>query len=298
MKRQFPALPGQSVRARLLRSALSGLALIFASVATASTAPAVPKAPPVRLYVLDCGFIKVTDPSVLPFFGVTLADLGGQADMPVSCYLIRHGDQWMMFDAGNGDWRHAMPPEIIAGMVYETPKTLADQLKAIGVAPADVRYLAISHVHLDHVGNVAMLPKARLLIQRKELEAALAEPAPFIPAAAALRLTRPGVVPLDGDEDVFGDGSVTLLSTPGHTPGHQSLLVRLPRTGPVILTGDLYHYPAELRLHKISDHERATEAPASRARIEALAQKEKAQIWIGHDLAGVRATKKAPDFYE
>jgi len=279
-----------------LRTLLAGAAAL---IGAATAHAAAPKAPAdMRLYVLDCGYIKVTDPRVLPFFGVTMEDLGGNADMPVTCYLIHHGSDWLMFDAGNGDWRHGVPPEIIAGMVYEAPKTVADQLKAIGIAPADVNWLAVSHYHLDHVGNVPLFPNARLLIQRKELDATLADPPPFTPAASVLRLTKPGVVPVDGEKDVFGDGTVVLEPTPGHTPGHQSLLVRLPHTGSVILSGDLYHYAAELKLHKMSDRERGGETPASRAKIEALAAKEHAPIWIEHDLAGFNSLKKAPDFYD
>lgn len=254
-------------------------------------------APTVQLHVLDCGYIR-SAPSVTAYFGVTIADVGGTADMPVACYLIRHNADWMLFDAGNGDWRAPIPAETFAGMTYEVPRTLAAQLQALGLKPDDIGRVAVSHAHLDHVGNLALFTKANVLIQRKELEAAIADPPFFSPASAILRLTRPGVTALEGDTDVFGDGTVTLLATPGHTPGHQSLMVRLKNTGTVILTGDLYHYRAELTLRKLPPHEVSSGTAESRARIEVLAAREQAQIWIEHDLGAFTAARKAPAFYD
>ena len=106
---------------------------------------------------------------------------------------------------------------------WHVTKTLASQLEMLGVKPSDIKYVAISHSHPDHVGNIAMFPQSTVLVQKAEYD----WPAPF---GQKLRAIASPVIKLEGDHDVFGDGSVTLLATPGHTPGHQSQLVKLPKT--------------------------------------------------------------------
>ena len=102
---------------------------------------------------------------------------------------------------------------------------------------------------------------------------------------------------IDGDYDVFGDKSVTLISTPGHTPGHQCLLVRLPKTGPVLLSGDLYHFPGEREFHTFPTGSNA-DYVASRAKVEALLKSTGAQLWIQHDMISNHKLKKSPQYYE
>lgn len=281
----------------MVRSLVKALLIALLSLTAVPVVAAPPEEPLVRLYVLDCGYIRST-PAVTAYFGVTITDVDGQADMPVVCYLIRHNANWLLFDAGNGDWRAPIPTESFAGMTYEVSRTLVGQLQALGLKPDDIGRVAISHFHLDHVGNLGLFTRSNILLQRNELDAALADPPAFVPASAMLRLTRPGITVLDGDTDVFGDGTVTLLATPGHTPGHQSLMVKLKNTGPVILNGDLYHYRAELVLNKLPPHEIGKGTAESRERVEALASLEKAQIWIAHDLAGYISAKKAPAYYD
>src|SRR6476620_3294056 len=117
---------------------------------------------------------------------------------------------------------------------WRRPKTLASQLESLGVKPADIKYVAVSHTHTDHIGNVELFPQAMLLVQKAEYE----WPNPL--GVGRFKAEHP-VTKLEGDHDVFGDGSVTILSTPGHTPGHQSLLVNLNETGAVLLSGDAVH---------------------------------------------------------
>ena len=111
---------------------------------------------------------------------------------------------------------------------------LAEELEKLGVKPNDVKYVAVSHTHPDHIGNVELFPKAMLLVQKAEYDW------PNQDGSARFKPSHP-VTKLEGDRDVFGDGSATIISTPGHTPGHQSLLVKLPQTGAVLLSGDAVH---------------------------------------------------------
>ena len=270
---------------------------IFAVVAVlpavASPANAAADRPVLRLYVLDCGTLHT---SHVESYGLAPAEVG-LTDMSVPCYLIRHGGTWLLFDTGLGD-DHAGRADRVVDMSLDVPQRLAAQLAAIRVRPEQISYVAVSHFHFDHVGNLASFPHATLLLQRAEAEKMRTAPYPFSPPAAVARLQQGRIELLDGDRDLFGDGSIVLLSTPGHSPGHQSMIVRLRRTGPVILTGDLYHHPEELSLHRVPPREANDATPASRERVRALAQREGAQIWIGHDLARFRAQRHVPAYYD
>jgi glyoxylase-like metal-dependent hydrolase (beta-lactamase superfamily II) len=171
--------------------------------------------------------------------------------------------------------------------------TLAAQLAGIDVKPADIAWVAVSHTHGDHVGNVDLFPQSTLLIQRAELDWAFApgKPPPF-------RLERPTRA-LAGDLDVFGDGSVTILSTPGHTPGHQSLLVRLPRTGWVVLSGDLAHFRDNWDNRRVASmNTSAEQTRASLARVAQVLAEKRAQLWINHDKAQSLTQQHAPAYYD
>src|SRR6184192_3217001 len=188
-----------------------------------------------RLYILNCGEgvagdISRWSPGV---------NMGKSMDFADNCYLIKHAQGWLLWDTGVADAIAAMPegqrPSDPRMTHWRRPKTLAAQLAELGVNPSDIKYVAISHTHPDHVGNVEMFPQAMLLVQKAEYE----WPNPL--GVGRFKPEHP-VKKLEGDYDVFGDGSVTILSTPGHTPGHQSLLVKLPKTGAIVLSGDAVHF--------------------------------------------------------
>jgi N-acyl homoserine lactone hydrolase len=150
----------------------------------------------------------------------------------VNCYLIKHAKGYLLWDSGFSDTLADNPDgmQSARGMVMKRKQTLAAQLAQIGVAPSDVKYLAFSHTHADHVGNANLFTSATLYVQQAEYDAAFGpEPAKFgFVAANYDKLRASPMVKLTGDHDIFGDGSVTIVSTPGHTPGHRSLLVRRP----------------------------------------------------------------------
>ena len=204
--------------------ALSALLMIVVS-ASAQTKSGIDK-----LYILNCGEgvagdISRWSPGV---------DVGKSMPMAENCYLMHHVQGWLLSDTGIADAIAALPngqaPSDPRAIHWYRPKPLAAELNAVGVKPSDVKYLAISHTHPDHVGNVEMFPEAILLVQKAEYE----WPNPL--GVGRFKPEHP-VKKLEGDYDVFGDGSVTIISTPGHTPGHQSLLVKLPKTGAIRAVG-------------------------------------------------------------
>jgi N-acyl homoserine lactone hydrolase len=188
-----------------------------------------------KLYILNCGEgvagdISRWSPGI---------DVGKPMQMAENCYLMHHTQGWLLWDTGVTDAIAALPngqaPSDPRAIHWYRPKTLASELSAVGVKPSDIKFLAISHTHPDHIGNVEMFPETTLLVQKAEYE----WPNPL--GVGRLKPEHP-VKKLEGDYDVFGDGSVTIISTPGHTPGHQSLLVKLPKTGAIVLSGDAVHF--------------------------------------------------------
>jgi glyoxylase-like metal-dependent hydrolase (beta-lactamase superfamily II) len=243
-----------------------------------------------KLHILDCGHIAAPDQSRWSP-GV---NVGVPIELSDNCYLIHHAQDWFLWDTGLSDAIAAKPDGVTApnGMHMTKPKTLSAALAELGVKPADIKAMAVSHSHPDHIGNVEEFPQVMLYVQRAEYD---------WPGEGGVPRFNPNhpVTKLDGDHDVFGDGSVTIISTPGHTPGHQSLLVRLPRTGAVVLSGDAAHFKDNWDNRRAPGFNFSKEQTiASMQRIADILQKEHAQLWINHDKAQSEAQKKAPEFYQ
>jgi glyoxylase-like metal-dependent hydrolase (beta-lactamase superfamily II) len=244
-----------------------------------------------RLYILDCGEgvagdISRWSPGV---------NVGKPMDFVDNCYLIRHAKGWLLWDTGVADAVAAMPdglrPSDPRATHWRRQRTLAAQLAEIGVKPADVRYVAVSHSHPDHAGNLAMFPAAMLLVQKAEYEWPQESGPRFPPQMPVTRL--------EGDHDVFGDGSAMILATPGHTPGHQSLVVRMPRTGVVILTGDVAHFRENWDARRVpAINFNKEQTTASMQRLAGVMDTQKAQLWINHDKAQRATLKMSPAFYD
>jgi N-acyl homoserine lactone hydrolase len=255
-----------------------------------------PSTSSIRLYVFDMGTLKSANPQPLLDRGITVTD------MSVSAYLVVHPQGLLLFDTG------VIPDELIkpegtTEARATVHKTLVGQLSEIGYKPSDITYLAVSHNHYDHTANANEFASAIWLAQQSERVVMFPEKPPEKQNNAAVRysaLRNAKTKLLDGDYDVFGDGSVVLLLTPGHTPGHQCLYVNLAKTGGVVLSGDLYHYPAERSLKDFNPYGGKTSETelASRAKIEAFLQEHHAQIWIGHDILQFATLKKSPQYYE
>ena len=274
---------------RIFRIAIAAFSTLLIIVVSAS---AQNKSGVDKLYILNCGEGTAGDISRWSP-GV---DVGKSVPMADNCYLMHHTQGWLLWDTGVTDAIAALPngaaPTDPRAIHWYRPKTLAAELNAVGVKPSDIKYLAISHTHPDHVGNVEMFPQAMLLVQKAEYE----WPNPL--GVGRFKPEHP-VKKLEGDHDVFGDGSVTILSTPGHTPGHQSLLVKLPETGAIVLSGDAVHFKSNWDNRRVpsinTDKESTT---TSMERIAGVMAKEKAQLWINHDKVQRDTLKMAPAFYE
>ena len=220
----------------LAAAALGAIALLIAPSGSASAQAA----PRLQLYTLDCGRLELED---MGMFSDTGEHAGEPGVMAVPCYLIRHGENWLLWDTGLGDGLAALPEgKTQFGGRWTVRRTLVSQLAELGLRPGDIDYVALSHLHADHSGNIGLFPTATWLLPAEELDWGGASPAPLgVDAGLAAQIPRDRVRPAQGDLDVFGDGQVMILRAPGHTPGHRILLVRLSTAGPVLLSGDLFH---------------------------------------------------------
>ena len=248
------------------------------------------RAADITLARLDCGTPQA--PTVVnERFSDTYAFPGLKVQFVYSCYLIKHDDDYMLWDTG-----HSMTAPNVAPKV-----SVVDQLAKIDVKPDQIKYVGISHYHADHTGQIDSFPKATLLIGAKEWEA-ITSPKPaqgvnFKPFEGWIKgENKVEPLPLGPDKDVFGDGSVIVLRTPGHTPGHSSLLVRLPQMGNVILSGDAVHFRENFDSDgvPIFNYDRA-QTLASIERLKKLVATQKAKLIIQHDARDVAMLPAFPE---
>ncbi len=250
----------------------------------------------VRLYVFDCGHLGIPDPGRFSLLPSEVSRL----ELSVPCYLIAHPDGTLLWDAGlSDDLAEGSPHTQENGTVTTVTTTLAAQLDELGVMPADITYLALSHMHYDHAGNANMFADSTWLVQRAEHEAAFGDAQGFFDRSLYADLETAETVILDGDHDLFGDGSVVIMSAPGHTPGHQVLFVDLVETGPVVLSGDLYHFPENRLLKRVPtfNYDEA-QTLKSMDLVEDMLARTGARLWIEHDIAANERLEKSPAYYE
>ena len=256
----------------------------------------------VRLYILDCGKITGVGEAAFGFQRGQLAN----TEMVTPCYLIVHPRGTLMWDTGEIPDRDFKVPGPTAAGAFSITRPLLPQLAALGYTPADITYLALSHYHGDHTANANAFASSIWIVQRVEREAMFAPPANGARGSNAPNLAFFGELEKSKtlllnsqDHDVFGDGAVVLKFTPGHTPGHMSLFLKLAKTGPVVLSGDLYHYPEEMTLKVIPGFDFNKEQTAkSREVLEAFARSAGAPIWIQHDVVADARLKKSPEYYD
>jgi glyoxylase-like metal-dependent hydrolase (beta-lactamase superfamily II) len=263
----------------------------------AHRAPNPPKSP--RLYIFDCGVLKPADAKEYGFEKEQIAVL----DMSVPCFLVAHPKGTLLWDAGvipDSDFKADGAP-VTQGMSTVT-RRLRPQLAAIGYHPEDIQYIAFSHYHFDHTANANMFSASTWLVAQAERDIMFSDrqaPGSRAKHYSALKDSKTTILPAASDYDVFGDGTVIVKPAPGHTPGHQVLFLKLHKTGPVLIAGDLYHYNEERNTDRVPTFEYNKEQSlASRAKIEEFLKASGAQLWIEHDYAANAKLKKAPAYYD
>jgi glyoxylase-like metal-dependent hydrolase (beta-lactamase superfamily II) len=260
-----------------------------------------PKPTSPRLYVLDCGTISPMDPAL---FNLKASEVKGDVSFVSPCFLVVHPKGTLIWDVGQVPDKDIPDDgtEVVQQGILKAKHRLATQLMALGFRPQDITYMSMSHYHADHTANANMFAKSSTwIVQQAEYDAmfktdkaSIRSPETYSDLKDAKR-----IVLNNEDHDVFGDGTVIIKTAPGHTPGHQMLFLRLKRTGPLLLAGDLYHLPEEKSLDRVPTFDfDAAMTRATRKKVEAFVKQNGATEWIQHDPPTYAKAKKAPEFYD
>jgi glyoxylase-like metal-dependent hydrolase (beta-lactamase superfamily II) len=279
---------GGSILQRL--ASLASVLMLFLATLAQAAAPV-----PMKLWRLDCGVLRVDD---LNEYSDTYAYVGRSGRFTVSCYLIQHGDSYMLWDTGLPDADLGLPLQGPGSTGESLSQSLPDRLASIGVDAGKIDIIGISHYHFDHTGQANHFPQARLLMGRGDVRV-LRTPGSVDAKPLAHWFGGGGKVEEapSWDKDVFGDQSVIMLSLPGHTPGHNGLLVKLPRMGYVLLSGDLAHLRENYLNNGVpaSNYDRA-QSLASLDRFKQIAKNLHATVVIQHEEADIDKLPRFPAF--
>jgi glyoxylase-like metal-dependent hydrolase (beta-lactamase superfamily II) len=275
---------------------LTVLAALVSSPVMGQGRPAPPATP--RIYIFDNGMIRGLDPQLFHFTPEELQEV----DFVNRSYLIVHPQGTLMFDSGavpdSAFDEHDGP--VTEGIMSATV-ALRPQMAAAGYQPSDVTYFAMSHYHSDHTANANQFAGATWIVQKAERDFMFAdEPEGIIEPSHYSELRHAKTRILDHEDlDVFGDGTVILMSAPGHTPGHQVAAVKLANAGTIVLGGDLYHYPEEIATGRTPTFEfDAEQSHASRAKVQAFLEETDGTLWIEHDIATHAALPLSPEYVD
>ena len=250
-----------------------------------------------KLYVFDCGMLRFES---IESFSIS-DDETDIRDLIVPCYVVEHEKGRLLWDGGLPSKTADVDGWQGEGMLSRLDRTFSEQLPEIGLDMNSFDYAAYSHMHFDHVGVANEINGATLIIQKKEYDAAFADEVtvPGFDPMLYNSLKDAGRILIDGDHDVFGDGLVRIISAPGHTPGHQALFIELENSGPVVLSGDLYHFAISRQDRRVPEFNVDRDMTlASMDRIEALVAETGATFWIEHELASFEQLNKAPAYYD
>lgn len=248
-----------------------------------------------KLYVLYAGDIICRDVSQL---NEGFPDTG-EIELANPIFLIQHPKGWVLWDAGLSDELVTQPEGIEAWIFHlRMKKTVLEQLNKIGVKPDDIQYFAFSHIHKDHTGNANYFKSAKLIMQEKEYDLAFNKEKKPFNYDDYKELENSKAIKLNGDYDLFGDGTVRFIATPGHTAGHQSLLLKLEETGYILISGDTSYYAKNYQQKGIPTFNTNKEdSLASIEKVNKLVEEYDAQLWIQHDKEHFETLKLSPEFY-
>jgi len=276
---------------------LSAMALLLMGLSV--DRPCMAAAAQLRLYVLDCGHATFKD---MGGFSDTGEYDGVSGEIAAPCFLIRHPKGDLLWDAGLGD-HYNYPKEgsdAAPGVHVTVPVTLVAQLKSLDLTPKSIKFIAFSHLHWDHTGNANEFPDSTWIMNKSELAAALTLPPPggVLPETwSAYKSAKNETI--EGDYDVFGDGTVMILRTPGHTPGHQVLKLKLQKSGTVILSGDLYHLRANRTFKRVPVYNvNRADTLASMSRVETIIKNTRGRLIVQHDPHEFQALPKPPAYLD
>jgi glyoxylase-like metal-dependent hydrolase (beta-lactamase superfamily II) len=272
--------------------------MLAVALAVAAPLRAADPAREIRLYALDCGHVTFKDSGL---FSDTGEYDGKPGALVVPCFLIRHSRGTLLWDTGLSDKiAETLNGVESDGFHMSLSTTLASQLKALGLAAGDVTYVAFSHLHFDHTSNANAFGASTWIMNGSELKWALGTPTPFgVDPASFSAYSKAKSQTIEGDHDVFGDGTVRILKTPGHTPGHQVLLLQLRKSGTVILSGDLYHMRDNRKFRRVPTFNSSrAETLASIDRIERIIKNRKARLVVQHDPIDFAALPMFPAYLE
>ena len=273
------------------------LSLVF--TADSSDAAAAARTGP-RLYVLDCGTIAPMDPTL---FSLQANEVKGDVSFVSPCYLVVHPKGTLIWDVGQVPDKDIPDDgtEVVQQRILKARRKLAPQLAALGYAPRDITYIAMSHYHADHTANANLFAGSTWIVQQAEYDVMFSDAKVGIRDTESYKdLKNAKRITLNNaDHDVFGDDTVVIKTAPGHTPGHQMLFLKLAKFGPLLLMGDLYHLPEEKTLDRVPTFDfDAAMTRATRKRVDEFVKQTHATTWIQHDPATYAPLKKAPQYYD
>jgi glyoxylase-like metal-dependent hydrolase (beta-lactamase superfamily II) len=253
-----------------------------------------------KLYILDCGTISKMDTNL---FGLKPEEVKTNIGFASPCYLVVHAKGLLIWDVGqvpdadipdNGT-------EVVQQGILKATRKLTSQLASLGYSPKDITYVAMSHYHADHTANANMFAGSTWIVQQAEYDIMFSDAQVGIRTPDSYKDLKNAkrIALQNADHDVFGDGTVVVKTAPGHTPGHQMLFLKLKKFGPLLLAGDLYHFPEERTLDRVPTFDfNAAMTRETRKKTDQFLTDSRAQMWIQHDAPTYATLKKAPEFYE